>query len=255
MGKRTLYLSIAELKQLGIIKKYLRKKRKSKKKKTFLQDKNSGIKSNGDHMNTTYSQTFGNQLNRSNDINNMILLNQLKNEEKNNSSNNNEMKLLLDNYQNEINQNLIFGGNIINDRINSIDRKIKNFNGINSRSSDSFNGKDENTPESNSFNSNPYFLDENIEDIQPEIQISPAEEEFNFFKNDFIRNYPNETKFIKKLNKYKPTSGNITRIKNRTQQINDKNSNIITIPKGNVVKIKKKDIIVEESNPMYEDIY
>lgn len=269
MGKRTLYLSIAELKQLGIIKKYLRKKRKSKKKKQQQQGYNmDGIKSSGDHMKTTYSQTFGNQINRNNDISNMILLNQLKNnEEKNNKLNNNdEIKLLLDNYQNDITQNLIYGGNMINDRINTIDRKINNFNGVNnSRSSDDFNGKDENTPENNKFNSDTQFFDEEtpkyndmppLEDIpQPEINPkTPAEEEFNYFKNNFINNYPDETKFINQLNNYKPIKGNTTRIKTRAEQINNKNLNISTIPKGKTVKIKNKKII-EESNPLYEDIY
>lgn len=264
MSKRTLYLSIAELKQLGIIKKYLRKKRKSKKKKQQQGYNMDGIKSSGDHMKTTYSQTFGNQINRNNDINNMILLNQLKNQENNNNTN--EMKLLLDNYQNEMTQNLIYGGNMMNDRINSIDRKINNFNGVNnSRSSDDFNGRDENTQENNSFNSSTQFFDDETpklndmvpEDIQQPVenQKTTAEEEFNYFKNDFIKNYPDETKFINQLNNYQPIKANITRIKNKSNEINNKNMNIV-IPKGKTVKIKKnKKIVPEESNPMWEDIY
>ena len=80
--KRTLYLSIAELKELGLIKKYLRKKRRIKKKRkvagNIIQPYQgyNGIKS------VSETQSSYNQVNRNNDIDNAIKYKLLENAEK-----------------------------------------------------------------------------------------------------------------------------------------------------------------------------
>ena len=81
--KRTLYLSIAELKELGLIKKYLRKKRRNKKKQKLAAGNTiqpyqgyNGIKS------VSEMQSSYNQINRNNDIDNAIKYKLLENAEK-----------------------------------------------------------------------------------------------------------------------------------------------------------------------------
>jgi len=67
--KRTLYLSIAELKQLGLIKKHLKRKRRRYQKRlvsSSIPYSYNGIKSSSD------MQSFGQQINRQNDLENII---------------------------------------------------------------------------------------------------------------------------------------------------------------------------------------
>jgi hypothetical protein len=67
MVKRQVLLSIDDLKQLGIIKKYLRKKRRNKKKKLM----NNNVRQNSNHM-LGYSEVINNQqqVYRNNDLDN-----------------------------------------------------------------------------------------------------------------------------------------------------------------------------------------
>ena len=78
--KRTLYLSIAELKQLGLIKKHLKRKRKRYQKRLVsssnIPSQYNGIKSSSD------MQSFGQQINRANDLDNIIKQNFIEKQEK-----------------------------------------------------------------------------------------------------------------------------------------------------------------------------
>ena len=91
--KRELLLSIDDLKKLGIIKKYLRKRRRNKKR---LKQMNNNIKQNSDHKNG-YSEpviTNQQQIYRNNDLDNQIKHLQIENYLK---TNNNEQLLLENN--------------------------------------------------------------------------------------------------------------------------------------------------------------
>ena len=77
--KRTLYLSIAELKQLGLIKKHLKRKRRRYQKRlvsSSIPSSYNGIKSSSD------MQSFGQQINRQNDLENIIKQNIIEKQEK-----------------------------------------------------------------------------------------------------------------------------------------------------------------------------
>ena len=78
--KRTLYLSIAELKQLGLIKKHLKRKRRRYYQKRLvsssLPSSYNGIKSSSD------IQSFGQQINRQNDLENIIKQNMIEKQDR-----------------------------------------------------------------------------------------------------------------------------------------------------------------------------
>lgn len=93
--KRELLLTIDDLKKLGIIKKYLRKRRRNKRKLKLM---NNNIKQNSDHMNGYSEPVISNQqqVYRQNDLDNQIKYKQLENLDKQST------QLLLENGQPKI---------------------------------------------------------------------------------------------------------------------------------------------------------
>lgn len=130
--KRTLYLSIAELKELGLIKKYLRKKRKNKKKKSKMDKAYqgyNGIKSVSDMVSSSNPY---NQINRNNDLDNQYKIKLIENLE---SQNTNEKQILQNNLENFNKFQNVFG-----DYVNETDKKFllagEQFENMNKRFED-----------------------------------------------------------------------------------------------------------------------
>ena len=143
MVKRQVLLSIDDLKQLGIIKKYLRKKRRNKKKKLM----NNNIRQNSNHM-MGYSDVINNQqqVYRNNDLDNEKKRFEIKNLEQTNEKN----QLLLENPNYFSNPNDEFENRIMslendmNNGKNSVGNIYKIIQDINRKpASESFIGQNE----------------------------------------------------------------------------------------------------------------
>lgn len=214
--KRVLYLTIQELKELGIIKKYLRKKRRNKKKNLVMI--NNNIKQNNDHMRgytTSQPEVITNQqqIYRTNELDNQIKYKQLENLNKiandkllleDDQNNNDYFKNNQDEFYKKqiknINKNMIQGQKSITDIYRILKQKP---------ASDFFKGKDENDdPEDSFFELLDQEVNNNeiIENQQQDIQ-QPQEEIINNNKvvdedeqpQEFINNNNDDEEENKKI--------------------------------------------------------
>ena len=228
MVKRQVLLSIDDLKQLGIIKKYLRKKRRNKKKKMMM---NNNIRQNSNHM-MGYSDVINNQqqVYRNNDLENEKKRFEIKNLEQINEKN----QLLLENPNYFSNPNDEFENRIMslendmNNGKNSVGNIYKIIQDINRKpASESFIGKNEDIETVEIKDIFEQVADEQIlyESNNPMNDLQP--EEINIPNNDEIQQLDNKTKEFQELKDYylsivgfnktirnlnKPTKGNFAKI-------------------------------------------
>ena len=260
MVKRQVLLSIDDLKQLGIIKKYLRKKRKNKKKKLI----NNNIRQNINYM-MGYSDVINNQqqVYRNNDLDNEKKRFEIMNLEQTNQKN----QLLLENPNYFSNPNDEFENRIMslendmNNGKNSVGNIYKIIQDINRKpASESFIGKNEDIETVDYKDIFEQVGDQLLEesnnpmnDLQPEDINIPNQDDTkveqldNKMKElqelkDYYLSIGGFNKTIRNLNK--PTKGNFTKIEKLIELIEIKKiakEQIQTNIKKSTKKAKKQN--------------